>query len=105
MKLVLVTLLYIAYIHAQAPSCVYTSPSGSVYNLSPLTYDSTQSAPSEYSITDFYGNIMSINVCGPVSSVSFPDCAGDGACQESTTANYYSGGTASSFDFEDYPCK
>ena len=75
-----------------------------MYNLSPLTYDSTQFAPSEYSITDFYGNVMSINVCGPVSSVSFPDCAGDGACQEST-GYYYSGGIAYSFDFEDYSCK
>ena len=105
MKLLIVSLLFFSFTLAQAPSsCVYTSPSGSIYDLSPLTYDSTQSAPSEYSITGSTGSTMSINICGPVSNVTFPDCTGDGACQEST-GYYYSGGTASSFDFQGDQCK
>merc|ERR1712108_53006 len=77
---------------------------GTSIDITPLSYDPTQSAPDGYSYSTSDGNTFYVNFCEQVASNINEVCnknAPNGACQQSGTA-YYASGTVSSMVWLNY---
>merc|ERR1712063_69149 len=97
-------LLGLCFVSFALSQCTGTV-NGTVWDLSPLTYDSTGPAPSNYQIQSASnGNTYYVNFCAAVSSSISADCnkgAPNGACQLSGTT-YYGAGLLSQTTWQDF---
>merc|ERR1712137_1192102 len=97
---VLLLLVCASYVLAQN-NCSYTDGSGNTFDLSPLTYDPSQSSPDGYNAQDTAGQTYYINFCQEVSQVSLSACSktSPSAVCQTSSGNYHPAGSVSTQQF------